>query len=145
MRSSIMKITRARNLRPLPRAAGFTLMEMIAVIVLLGIVITIVGGGMMDTFGGGKWKAGTIQVKKLAGSVEQYQMSVGSYPSSLEDLTKRDGLGPYAKDTDLKDPFGNPFVYKKPGDAGRDFDIIFLGKDGKAGGDSTNKDYGSWE
>jgi general secretion pathway protein G len=140
-----MKITRSRTLRPLPRAAGFTLMEMIAVIVLLGIVITIVGGGMMDTFGGGKYKAGTIQVKKLAGSVEQYQMSVGSYPGSLEDLTKRDGLGPYAKDTDLKDPFGNPFVYKKPGDAGRDFDIIFLGKDGKAGGDSTNKDYGSWE
>ena len=118
---------------------------MIAVIVLLGIVIPIVGGGMMDTFGGGKWKAGTIQVKKLAGSVEQYQMSVGSYPGTLEDLLKRDGLGPYAKDNDLKDPFGNPFVYKKPGDAGRDFDIIFLGKDGKAGGDSTNKDFGSWE
>lgn len=140
-----MNITRPRNLRPLPRAAGFTLMEMIAVIVLLGIVITIVGGGMMNTFKGGKYKAGTIQVKKLAGSVEQYQMSVGSYPSSLEDLTKRDGLGPYAKDTDLKDPFGNPFVYKKPGDAGRDFDIIFLGDDGKSGGDGTNKDYGSWE
>ena len=45
---------------------------------LLGIGITIVGGGMMDTFSGGKYKAGTIQVKKLAGSVEQYQMSVGS-------------------------------------------------------------------
>ncbi len=123
-----MKNRNLRNLRPLPRNAGFTLMEMIAVIVLLGIVITIVGGGMMNTFGGGKWKAGTIQVKKLAGSVEQYQMAVGSYPSSLEDLTKRDG-----------------FVYKKPGDAGRDFDIIFLGKDGKPGGDSMDKDYGSWE
>lgn len=140
-----MNTRSVRNLRPLSRAAGFTLIEMIAVIVLLGIVITIVGGGMMDTFGGGKWKAGTIQVKKLAGSVEQYQMSVGSYPSALEDLLKRDGLGPYAKENDLKDPFGNAFVYKKPGDAGRDFDIIFLGKDGKAGGDSTNKDFGSWE
>jgi general secretion pathway protein G len=140
-----MNTRSVRNLRPLSRAAGFTLIEMIAVIVLLGIVITIVGGGMMDTFGGGKWKAGTIQVKKLAGSVEQYQMSVGSYPSALEDLLKRDGLGPYAKENDLKDPFGNAFVYKKPGDAGRDFDIIFLGKDGKAGGDITNKDFGSWE
>ena len=140
-----MNKSNLRTMRPLPRAAGFTLMEMIAVIVLLGIVITIVGGGMMNTFGGGKWKAGTIQVKKLSGSVEQYQMSVGSYPNSLEDLTKRDGLGPYAKDTDLKDPFGHPFVYKKPGDAGRDFDVIFLGKDGKPGGDSQDKDYGSWE
>ena len=134
-----------RNLRPIPRAAGFTLMEMIAVIVLLGIVITIVGGGMMNTFKGGKYKAGTIQAKKLAGSVEQYQMAVGSYPNSLEDLTKREGLGPYAKDTDLKDPFGHQFMYKKPGDAGREFDVIFLGADGKPGGDSTDKDYGSWE
>ncbi|MBL0164620.1 MAG: type II secretion system protein GspG [Xanthomonadales bacterium] len=134
-----------RNLRPLPRAAGFTLMEMIAVIVLLGIVIGIVGGGVMNSFGDAKWKAGTVQAKKLAGSVEQYQMGVGSYPNSLEDLLKRDGLGPYAKEKDLKDPFGNPFVYKKPGDAGRDFDIIFLGKDGKPGGDSTNKDFGTWE
>ena len=140
-----MNMRSQRSLRSIHRPAGFTLIEMIAVIVLLGIVITIVGGGMMDTFGGGKWKAGTIQVKKLAGSVEQYQMSVGSYPNSLEDLLKRDGLGPYAKDNDLKDPFGNAFVYKKPGDAGRDFDIIFLGKDGKPGGDSTNKDFGSWE
>lgn len=134
-----------RSLRPLPRSGGFTLMEMIAVIVLLGIVIAIVGGGTMDTFGGGKYKAGTIAVKKLSGAVEQYQMSVGTYPSSLEDLLKRDGIGPYAKEADLKDPFGNPFSYKKPGDAGRDFDIIFLGKDGKPGGDGTNKDYGSWE
>ena len=140
-----MKMRSQRSLRPINRPAGFTLIEMIAVIVLLGIVITIVGGGMMDTFGGGKWQAGTIQVKKLADSVEQYQMGVDSYPNSLEDLLKRDGLGPYAKDKDLKDPFGNAFVYKKPGDAGRDFDIIFLGKDGKPGGDSTNKDYGSWE
>ncbi len=84
-------------------------------------------------------------MKKLAGAVEQYQMAVGSYPNSLEDLTKREGLGPYAKDTDLKDPFGHAFAYKKPGDAGRDFDIVFLGKDGKPGGDSTDKDYGSWE
>lgn len=132
-------------LRPLPRAAGFTLMEMIAVIVLLGIVIAIVGGNVMGQFGGAKYNSGTIQVKKLVGAVEQYQMAVGSYPGSLEDLTKREGLGPYAKEADLKDPFGHPFVYKKPGDAGRDFDIIFLGKDGKPGGDSTDKDYGSWE
>ena len=140
-----MKIRHPRALRALPRSGGFTLMEMIAVIVLLGIVIAIVGGGVMDTFGGGKYKAGTIAVKKLTGQVEQYQMSVGSYPNSLQDLLKRDGLGPYAKEPDLKDPFGNLYTYKRPGDAGRDFDIIFLGKDGKPGGDGTNKDYGSWE
>lgn len=133
-----------RHARALPRSGGFTLMEMIAVIVLLGIVISIVGGGVMGTFGTGKWKAGTIQVGKLKNAVEVYQMSVGSYPNTLDELVKRDG-GKSVKEGDLKDPFGNPFVYRKPGEGGRDFDIVFLGKDNKPGGDGVDKDFGSWE
>ncbi|MBN8481017.1 MAG: type II secretion system protein GspG [Xanthomonadales bacterium] len=134
-----------RRARPLPRNAGFTLMEMIAVIVLLGIVIAIVGGNVMDIFGGGKWQAGTVAVEKLENAVNQYQMGTGKYPDSLQDLLKKEGMCPCAKEADLKDPFGHAYVYKKPGDAGRDFDLVFLGKDGKAGGEGQDKDYGSWE
>jgi general secretion pathway protein G len=139
-----MQTRSLRRARALPRAGGFTLMEMIAVIVLLGIVISIVGGNVMGVFGDGKHKAGTIAVKKLANAIEVYQMSVGSYPNTLDELVKRDG-GKSVKQSDLKDPFGNPFVYKKPGEGGRDFDIVFLGKDNKPGGEGVDKDFGSWE
>ena len=89
-----MNKSNLRTTRPLPRAAGFTLMEMIAVIVLLGIVITIVGGGMMNTFGGGKWKAGTIQVKKLSGSVEQYQMNQSRWKRpGIDDIADTTSFG----------------------------------------------------
>lgn len=140
-----MKVRVSRNMHPVSRAAGFTLLEMIAVIVLLGIVIAIVGGGVMERFGSGKYTAGTIAAKKLEAAVQQYEMGTGKYPDSLQDLLKKEGMCPCAKDADLKDPFGNAFVYKKPGDAGRDFDIVFLGKDGKSGGEGLDKDFGSWE
>lgn len=140
-----MNVSTSRRPRPLPRSAGFTLMEMIAVIVLLGIVIAIVGGNVMDIFGGGKWQAGTVAVEKLENAVNQYQMSTGNYPDSLQDLTKKVGMCPCAKEGDLKDPFGHAYHYAKPGAEGRDFDIVFLGKDGKAGGEGQDKDYGSWE
>ncbi|WP_300622323.1 type II secretion system protein GspG, partial [Dokdonella sp.] len=52
--------------------------------------------------------------------------------------------GPYAKQSDLKDPFGHAFQYKSPGEHG-DFDIVFLGKDGQSGGDGVNADYGNWQ
>lgn len=135
-----------RRVYALPRSTtGFTLMEMIAVIVLLGIVIAIVGGNVMEIFGGGKYQAGTVAVKKLEMAVNQYQMGTGNYPDSLQDLLKKVGMCPCAKEADLKDPFGRPYVYNKPGGEGRDFDIVFLGKDGKAGGEGQDKDFGSWE
>ena len=140
-----MQTTFPRRLRALPRTAGFTLMEMIAVIVLLGIVIAIVGGNVMDIFGGGKWQAGTVAAKKLEMAVNQYQMGTGKYPDSLQDLLKKEGMCPCVKEADLKDPFGHAYVYKKPGDAGRDFDVVFLGKDGKAGGEGQDKDFVSGE
>ena len=52
--------------------------------------------------------------------------------------------GPYARASDLKDPFGHAYQYKAPGEHG-DFDIVFLGKDGTAGGDGANADYGNWQ
>ena len=69
----------------------------------------------------------------LAGKIEGYALDNGSPPTRLEDLITKPGnaanwMGPYAKESDLKDPFGHPFQYKAPGEHG-DFDIMFLGKD----------------
>ena len=131
------------------RAAGFSLLEMLAVIVLIGIVAGIVVNQVGANVDKGKWNAGKSQVSKLSMQVESYSLDNGSPPQKLEDLvTKPSGAAgwksAYAKESDLKDPFGHPFSYKVPGEHG-DFDIIFLGKDGKAGGENYNADHGNWQ
>ena len=141
-------ISQRRTLR-LQRAAGFSLIEMLAVIVLIGIVAGIVVQQVGKNVDKGKWGAGKAQVQALAGKVEGYALDNGSPPARLEDMVSKPGnaanwMGPYAKESDMKDPFGHPFQYKAPGEHG-DFDILFLGKDGTAGGDGANADYGNWQ
>ena len=92
---------------------------------------------------------GKAAVGSLANHIEAYALDNGSPPSRLEDLVTKPGnatnwQGPYAKVSDLKDPFGHAFQYKAPGEH-NDFDIVFLGKDGQSGGDGVNADYGNWQ
>ena len=141
-------ISQRRTLR-VQRAAGFSLIEMLAVIVLIGIVAGIVVQAVGKNVDKGKYGAGKAQVQALSGKIEAYALDNGSPPARLEDLISKPGnssnwMGPYAKESDLKDPFGHPFQYKAPGDHG-DFDIVFYGKDGAPGGDGLNKDTGNWE
>ena len=142
------KSSQRRTVR-LSRAAGFSLIEMLAVIVLIGIVAGIVVQQVGKNVDKGKWGAGKAQVQALAGKVEGYALDNGSPPARLEDMVNKPGnaanwMGPYAKESDLKDPLGGQFQYKAPGEHG-DFDIIFLGKDHQAGGDGVNADYGNWQ
>lgn len=131
------------------RTQGFSLIEMLAVIVLIGIVAGIVVQQVGKNVNKGKYGAGKAQVQSLAGKIEGYSLDNGRPPQQLQDLVTRPGgasnwQGPYAKESDLKDPFGNDFQYKMPGDHG-EFDIIFLGQDGQPGGDGVNADYGNWQ
>jgi len=135
--------------RPIARASGFSLIEMLAVIVQIGIVAGIVVQKVGSNVDKGKYGSGKAKVQMLAGKIESYALDNGSPPARLEDLVSKPGnagswQGPYAKDSDLKDPFGHSFQYKAPGEHG-DFDITFLGKDGQAGGDGVNADYGNWQ
>ncbi len=131
------------------RQAGFTLLEMLAVIVLLGIVATIVVrqvGGNVDK---GKYGAGKAQLASLSMKVDSYALDVGAPPASLEQLLHKPAAagawaGPYAKPSDLLDPFGHPFEYQAPGKHGS-FDLVFLGQDGRPGGEGYNADVGSWQ
>ena len=128
---------------------GFTLLEMLAVIVLLGIVATIVVrqvGGNVDK---GKYGAGKAQLASLSMKVESYGLDMGSPPANLNQLLVKPAnasnwAGPYAKPSDLKDPFGHPFGYRFPGEHGS-FDLIFYGQDGQPGGAGYNTDLGNWE
>lgn len=131
------------------RQRGFTLLEMLAVIVLLAIVASVVvrqiGGGMEK----GKFGAGKTQLATLGMKVDAYELDVGTLPNSLDALlNKPDGTtgwhGPYAKPSDLKDPFGHSFGYLNPGKHGR-YDLVFYGQDGKPGGDGYKADVGNWQ
>ncbi len=131
------------------RQGGFTLLEMLAVIVLLGIVATIVVrqvGGNVDK---GKYGAGKAQLASLSMKVESYSLDVGSPPANLEQLLHKPAnaagwAGPYAKPSDLKDPFGHDFGYRYPGEHAS-FDLIFYGQDGQPGGDAYKADLGNWQ
>ncbi len=138
-----------RNARALRSSSGFTLIEMVMVIALIGIVMSVVGSYAISRFNSGKYNAAVLGVKALAQRVENYNIDNGSYPGSLNDLVTRPASatnwnGPYAKPGEIIDPFNHPYQYKYPGDHG-DYDIIFLGKDGKGSGTDLNKPHGNWE
>jgi general secretion pathway protein G len=131
------------------RSGGFTLLEMLAVIVLIGLVSAYVVTKVNENLNKGKYKAGAAQVLSLDAKVQQYEMENGSPPASLKDLVSKPAnapnwQGPYAKPSEIVDPWGHAFGYQYPGQHGR-YDIIFYGEDGRSGGDDLNKDVGNWQ
>ena len=103
-------------------------------------------GGNVDK---GKCGAGKAQLASLSMKIESYGLDVGSPPKTLQQLVDKPGntagwAGPYAKPSDLKDPFGHAFGYRFPGEHGA-FDLIFYGQDGQPGGEGYSADLGNWE
>jgi general secretion pathway protein G len=123
---------------------GFTLVEIMIVIVLIGLIATFVGSRILGASDQAKFRLAQSQIETVAGKIERYQDDVGSLPPDLHALVKAPGnssgwLGPYASEKELKDPWNHPLEYKVPGENGA-FDLISLGRDGKAGGDSVDAD-----
>jgi general secretion pathway protein G len=143
-----MGITMSRNRRigfsTHKRQQGMSLLEIIIVIVLIGAVLTLVGSRVLGGADRGKANIAKSQVATLAGKVENYQLDTGRLPAKLDDLVSAPSgaagwLGPYAKANELNDPWGNPIEYRSPGE-GQPFELISLGKDGRAGGTSFDAD-----
>ena len=123
---------------------GFSLLEIIIVLVLIGGILVLVGSRVMGGADSGKVKLAQSQLQTLSGKIESYQLDTGSYPAQLSDLVTQPGnvagwLGPYAKESELLDPWKNPIEYRIPGETQR-FDLVSLGAAGKPGGDSVNAD-----
>ncbi|QDH71876.1 type II secretion system protein GspG [Lysobacter alkalisoli] len=121
-----------------------SLIEIIIVIVLIGAVLTFVGSRVLGGADRAKANLAKSQVMTLAQKVESFQMDTGRLPTALDELVTAPGdapgwLGPYAKAQELKDPWGHDVVYRAPGEAGS-FDLVILGRDGKAGGTSVDAD-----
>lgn len=130
------------------RQGGFSLIEILIVLALIAVVM---GFAANQIFGGqdqAKARLAQSQIQSLVGKIEQYQLDNSGAPATLEDLVRqpsgsRTWLGPYAKESELKDPWGRPFQYSTGGDVG--YEIVSLGKDGKPGGESVNRDIRSSE
>lgn len=127
---------------------GFTLVELLLVLVILALIGGLVLPGIIGKAEGAKVKAAGSQINRLAMAVESYYLDTGTTPDSLEELVTESGVdgwnGPYVKPSSLKDPWGREYVYNYPGEHG-DFDLYSLGADGQPGGEDKNADINSWD
>ena len=138
---------RNRSLTRSPAAAaqaGFTLIEIILVVVLIGGIVAFAASRILGGGDRAKVNLTKAQVQTLADKIQQFEGDTGALPGSLGELVKAPGgvsgwLGPYAKEVEMKDAWNHPYTYTVPGD-GKPFDLVSLGADGKSGGDSVNAD-----
>lgn len=137
--------------RPTEVERGFSLIELIVVLVILGLLATVVGPRVMDRLGKGKSNIAKLQVDQLEGALGLFRFDVGRYPTTnegLQGLIDTAGVqnwsGPYLdKRTLPKDPWGQEYQYRAPGQNG-DFDLWSWGADGTQGGEDDNADVTSW-
>ena len=128
---------------------GFSLIELIVVLVILGLLAAVVAPNVYKKLAKGKDQIAKMQIKELEGALHMYSFDMGRYPSSsesLEALVRDPGNsnawnGPYLEKKLPNDPWGNPYVYRTPGTYG-DFDIYSYGADGS---DGSEDDIRSWE
>jgi general secretion pathway protein G len=136
------------------RSAGFTLIEMMVVMVIIGLLMALVGPRFIRQEEKAKLKAARAQVELLGTALDTFRLDVGRYPTAQEGLAALQqrpfGLdrwdGPYLKKgTVPKDPWDRPYYYRSPGEGGRPYDLLSYGADGAPGGDGDNRDINSWE
>ncbi len=139
-----------RNHR-LSNEKGFTLVELLVVLVILGLLAALVGPQLFPKLGKGKQSAAKAQIELFGQALDQFRLDVGRYPTTQEGLAAlvtNSGIdkweGPYLKKGLPNDPWGKPYIYTCPGNHG-EYDIVSYGSDGQPGGEGEDKDIVSWE
>ena len=141
-----MNVERTRN-------QGFTLLEMLVVLVIIGMLAGLVGPKLFTKVDASKVQTAQTQVKMLKGALETLRLDTGRFPTEAEGLSllntaptaenlKGRWRGPYLDEDLPKDPWGNPYQYSVPGSGGQPFALYSLGADGKRGGEGFDADVG---
>jgi len=133
------------------RNAGFTLLELLVVLVILGLLAGYVAPKYFAQVGKSEVKVAQAQIGALEKALDQYRIDTGRYPSNEQGLAALSAKpadeakwdGPYLKKTVPNDPWGKPYQYKMPGEHS-EVDIYSFGRDGAAGGSDDNADIGNW-
>lgn len=133
--------------------SGFTLVEILVVVAILGMIIGLVGPRVMKQLGGAKSDTAKLQIEDLGAALDLYFLDMGTYPSTSEGLSalveKPSNVdtwnGPYLKKAKIpKDPWDNDYQYTSPGQNGS-YDLESYGADKNPGGEGDNADISSWE
>ena len=132
---------------------GFSLIELLVVIIILGLIAGLVGPRLFGRVGQSRQAAARAQIELFGAALDQYRLDIGAYPpagAGLQALVRNPNVsnwnGPYLKRAAVPaDPWGRTYQYKCcPGDHG-DYDVWSLGADGAPGGDAENGDVASWD
>jgi general secretion pathway protein G len=139
---------------PMPMASaegGFTLLELLVVIVIIGLLAGLVAPRYFDQVAKSNTKVARAQIDSLEKALDQYRLDVGLYPTTEQGLAALNNkpqnlekwAGPYLKKAVPADPWGAKYLYKSPGEHG-DYDLSSLGSDGQPGGTGEAADVQSW-
>lgn len=130
---------------------GFTLLELLVVMVIIGLLAGYVGPRFFGQIGKSEVKVARAQLDALQKALDQYRIDVGHYPATEQGLQalrekpvdEARWAGPYLSKAVPKDPWGHEYQYKAPGEHG-EYDLLSFGHDGRPGGEGEDADITSW-
>jgi general secretion pathway protein G len=152
MSADIFVLAGRRRRRSRRGEEGFTLVEILVVITIIGLIMALVGPRVLNYLSESKVKTAKIQIQSFATALDLFYLDAGRYPSTAEGLTvlvqASGGIaawnGPYLKGGSVpNDPWGKPYVYRSPGEHGV-YDVVSFGSDGQEGGTGTAADITNW-
>lgn len=138
--------------QPRKTCSGFTLLELLVVMVIIGLLASYVAPRYFDQIGKSEVKTARAQLDAFDKSLAAYRLDTGHYPKTelgLRALVERPAdepkwAGPYLSKALPTDPWGNAYLYQSPADASHEFDVVTLGRDGKTGGTGLDADISVW-